>query len=87
MTSYAWDFGDGQSATGVTTSHTFAAGGTYPVQLTVTDNASTTSSTTLQVQVVDSAAAGDRLPGRCEGLGERGQSPRSPCLRPCRPVT
>ncbi|RFA13010.1 cell surface protein [Subtercola boreus] len=38
VASYAWDFGDSQSATGATTSHTYAAAGTYTVSLTVTDN-------------------------------------------------
>ncbi len=35
---YTWAFGDGQAATGVTTSHTYASGGTYTVILTVHDN-------------------------------------------------
>ena len=34
---YSWDFGDGQSATGVTTSHTYAAAGNYQSTLTVSD--------------------------------------------------
>ena len=34
---YIWDFGDGQTATGAEVAHTFAAGGTYPVVLTVSD--------------------------------------------------
>src|SRR5262250_1346777 len=38
IASYAWTFGDGASGAGVTASHTYAAGGTYPVSLTVTDN-------------------------------------------------
>jgi PKD repeat protein len=35
-TSYDWDFGDGTTGTGVTTSHTYAANGTYNVLLTIT---------------------------------------------------
>jgi DNA/RNA endonuclease G (NUC1) len=34
---YAWDFGDGATGTGVSTSHAYTAGGTYNVQLIVTD--------------------------------------------------
>ncbi|HEU4725156.1 MAG TPA: putative Ig domain-containing protein [Candidatus Eisenbacteria bacterium] len=34
---YAWDFGDGGSATGATPSHTYTVGGQYSVILTVTD--------------------------------------------------
>jgi PKD repeat protein len=35
---YAWDFGDGMSATGASPSHAYATGGTFTVSLTVTDN-------------------------------------------------
>jgi len=38
LSSYDWDFGDGQTGTGVTTNHTYEASGTYTVTLTVTDN-------------------------------------------------
>ncbi len=51
VASYAWDFGDGGSSTAVVPSHRFAAAGTYPVKLTVTDNQGGTGTTTVQVPV------------------------------------
>ena len=36
--SYAWDFGDGNSGSGITTSHTYASNGSYQVVLTVYDS-------------------------------------------------
>ena len=38
ITSYAWKFGDGETGTGETTSHTYDEAGDYTVELTVTDN-------------------------------------------------
>jgi PKD repeat protein len=38
ITGYAWTFGDTGTGTGVGPSHTYSAGGTYTVQLTVTDS-------------------------------------------------
>ncbi|HEY8718478.1 PKD domain-containing protein [Pengzhenrongella sp.] len=51
ITSYAWDFGDTTTGTGVSATHTYAAAGTYPVTLTVTDNRGGTAATTRQVVV------------------------------------
>jgi len=44
IVSYLWDFGDGNTATGVIANHTFAQDGTYVVTLTVTDNNDATDS-------------------------------------------
>lgn len=38
IVSYAWDFGDGTSGTGVTAVHQYTTTGTYQATLTVTDN-------------------------------------------------
>src|SRR6266516_3422951 len=40
IASYSWTFGDGATSTVQNPSHTYAAGGTYTVTLTVTDNQS-----------------------------------------------
>ena len=57
IVSYAWDFGDGTTGTGATPQHVYAAGGTYDVTLTVTDNLGDTGSITLPVTVADPPAA------------------------------
>jgi PKD repeat protein len=55
VSAYAWNFGDGTTATGPSVAHTFASDGTYRVTLTVTDGFGMTSSTTEVVTVIDSA--------------------------------
>jgi PKD repeat protein len=56
ITDYAWDFGDGSTGSGsAVVAHTYVAGGTYPVQLTITD--STGDHTTVQQSVSVAPAA------------------------------
>ncbi len=51
ISSYTWDFGDGSTGSGVTTSHAYTTVGSYTVTLTVTDDAGKTASTTLTLAV------------------------------------
>ncbi|MGE3842614.1 MAG: PKD domain-containing protein, partial [Vicinamibacterales bacterium] len=59
VASYAWSFGDGDSAAGVAVSHTYVAAGTYAATLTVTDaqGATHSSSTPIVVSAAPSATA------------------------------
>jgi PKD repeat protein len=50
--SYAWTFGDGSIATGMTATHSYALGGTYTITLKVTDNDGLTGSDSKPVTVV-----------------------------------
>lgn len=59
VTSYAWKFGDGGTATGATASHTYAAGGTFDVELTVSDATGNTATSTQEVTIVAPNAAPD----------------------------
>jgi PKD repeat protein len=52
VASYAWTFGDGETADGMTASHTYGSAGTYPVTLTVTDDDGATATTTTDVTVL-----------------------------------
>lgn len=53
---YRWNFGDGESSTGATATHSYASAGTYDVVLTVTDNGGASTSSTVQVTVVGQPA-------------------------------
>jgi PKD repeat protein len=62
VTSSAWDFGDRSTSTVTSPSHAYAAGGTYSVSLTVTDNGGKTS-TVAKSLVVSSGSSGSQLLG------------------------
>jgi PKD repeat protein len=69
ITSYAWDFGDSNSATGVTSSHTYAAAGTYPVNLTVVDNESEPDDVSNNVTVSLEVGVSTKLPVTVNDVG------------------
>jgi PKD repeat protein len=52
IASQRWDFGDGTSSDQANPSHTYAAGGTFSVTLTVTDNCGDTDTRTRAVEIV-----------------------------------
>ncbi|WP_129338871.1 LamG-like jellyroll fold domain-containing protein [Cellulomonas endophytica] len=72
VTAWAWDFGDGATASGRTASHAYATAGTRAVTLTVTDDRGATASTTRQVTTTapapDGVVARDAF-GRSVGSG------------------
>ncbi len=51
LTSYAWNFGDGTSGSGVAASHSYVTAGTFTAVLTVTDSGGATASTARIVNV------------------------------------
>jgi PKD repeat protein len=51
IVSYQWNFGDGNTGSGVTTSHTYAVPGTYSITLTIEDNDGIQSTNTQSVTV------------------------------------
>ncbi len=57
LTKYAWDFGNGQTASGLSAEHTYKAAGAYIAKLTVTDDKGTTDETEAAITVtpVDTA--------------------------------
>lgn len=73
ITSYSWSFGDGNSSTGGSASHTYVADGEYTVNLTVTDTAAQThgSSQTFSVEAGNAGGGNDgEYQGTLNGSGD-----------------
>ena len=55
---YTWDFGDGTTGTGSTTTHRYTRGGTFAISLRVTSEAGLTAITTRQITISTTLPAG-----------------------------
>ena len=69
IVTYAWNFGDTKTSSGMTTSHTFTSAGTYTVILTVTDNGGLSGSDTTVIIVKTPTEAVQDLITNVDGLG------------------
>jgi PKD repeat protein len=67
IVSYAWDFGDGNSATGVIADHTYKQGGYYVASLVVTDSNDATGRANLGISVQPGQSNCDDGDGTCGG--------------------
>ncbi|MDN5781978.1 MAG: M20/M25/M40 family metallo-hydrolase [Luteimonas sp.] len=77
IVSRGWDFGDGGSSTAANPVHTYAAGGTYSVALTVVDDDGASSSKTLPVTVSGGNSGGGVLENGVPMTGQSGAAGQS----------
>ena len=55
---YAWDFGDGTTGAGMSTTHRYTRGGTFAIRLTVTSDTGLTATTSQQITISTTLPAG-----------------------------
>jgi PKD repeat protein len=68
IASWSWDFGDQQTSTAQSPNHTYGAGGSYDVKLTVTDDKGSSNSVTHTVTVAPNAAPNVEFSATCTDL-------------------
>lgn len=84
IASYGWNFGDNSTGSGATTSHGYAAAGTYTVTLTVTDSVGQQDAETKSVTVTDSGApctGCTKFTGSLSGTGASSYQPNGSYYR------
>jgi PKD repeat protein len=80
IASYAWDFGDGATASGMRAWHEYAVPGDYHVRLTVTDDRGARASSVTTVSA--SGWRSGAVPGPLFSPGGDGAALRSPATEP-----
>jgi DNA/RNA endonuclease G (NUC1) len=69
VVSYAWDFGDGATGSGVAVTHTFAQDGVFTVRVTATDNDGLVDSATFAITVSNVAPVVGTVPNGALNVG------------------
>ena len=59
ITSYEWNFGDGNTSSGMLVTHSYSSAGTYAITLEVTDNGERTRTKTINVEYGEQPTRGD----------------------------
>jgi len=72
---YAWNFGDGGTGSGATTSHTYASAGTYTVSVTATDEYGGVSKAATSALTISAASSATVIPINATWLQNNGPAP------------
>ncbi len=75
INTYSWSFGDGATATGLNTSHTYTVAGTYTASLTVTDGQSGTDTVSTPIIITEPTTSNESPTARLSASSEMGPNP------------